>query len=61
MTSLDTRTMLYKDAAGEWRWRRLAANNRIVGAATEGYKNKQDCITNAKLNGCTNILEDVLQ
>lgn len=53
--------MLYKDAAGEWRWRRLAANNRIVGAATEGYKNKQDCITNAKLNGCTNILEDVLQ
>lgn len=38
---------IFKDADGEWRWRRVASNGRIVGASTESYKNKQDCIDNA--------------
>jgi uncharacterized protein YegP (UPF0339 family) len=37
----------YKDSKGEWRWRRVAANGKVVGASTEGYKNKSDCIANA--------------
>ena len=41
----------YKDKSGEWRWRRTATNGRIVGAATEGYINRLDCIENAKRNG----------
>ena len=41
----------YKDRSSEWRWRRTASNGRIVGASTEGYKNKQDCIDNAIRNG----------
>jgi len=41
----------YKDAKGEWRWRRTSANGKIVGASTEGYKNKIDCIENAKRHG----------
>lgn len=41
----------YKDGSNEWRWRRIAPNGNIVGASTEGYKNKQDCIANAKRNG----------
>ena len=41
----------YKDNKGEWRWRRVAPNGNIVGASTEGYKNKQDCIDNARRNG----------
>ncbi|MEX0827884.1 MAG: DUF1508 domain-containing protein [Haliea sp.] len=36
-----------------WRWRRTASNGRIVGAATEGYTNKSDCIANARRNGMT--------
>lgn len=40
----------YKDRAGEWRWRRTAPNGKIVGAATEGYKNKADCQKNAQRN-----------
>jgi uncharacterized protein YegP (UPF0339 family) len=46
---------IYKDNAGEWRWRRTASNGSIVGASTEGYKNKSDCIANARRNGmsCT--------
>ncbi len=44
---------IYKDGAGEWRWRRTAPNGNIVGASTEGYKNKSDCIANAQRNGMT--------
>lgn len=42
---------IYKDNIGEWRWRRTAPNGRIVGAATEGYVNKSDCMENAMRNG----------
>ena len=41
----------YVDTAGEHRWRRTASNGRIVGASTEGYKNKADCIANARRHG----------
>jgi Uncharacterized conserved protein len=41
----------YQDSAGEWRWRRTAPNGRIVGASSEGYKNRADCVANAQRNG----------
>ena len=34
----------YKDAAHEWRWRRFAPNGQQVGASSEGYKNREDCV-----------------
>ncbi len=34
---------MYKDAAGHWRWRLLAANNRIIADSGESYWNKADC------------------
>lgn len=40
-----------KDKHEEWRWTRTAPNGRIVGAATEGYKNRTDCLANAQRNG----------
>jgi len=43
----------YQDSADEWRWRRIAPNGNIVGSSAEGYKNKSDCIANAKRNGYT--------
>lgn len=42
---------IYRDKAGAWRWRRTASNGRIVGASTEGYTNRADCIENARRNG----------
>ncbi|RED16720.1 YegP family protein [Parasphingopyxis lamellibrachiae] len=39
--------------SGGWRWRRTARNGNIVGASTEAYVNKSDCIANAKRNGMT--------
>jgi uncharacterized protein YegP (UPF0339 family) len=44
---------IYKDNKGEWRWKRTAPNGNEVGASTEGYKNREDCVANAKRNGYT--------
>ncbi len=41
----------YQDASKEWRWRRTASNGKIVGASTQGYVNKSDCIDNARRHG----------
>ena len=44
---------VYQDAASQWRWRRKARNGQIVGASSEGYRNKSDCLANARRNGMT--------
>ena len=47
----DDKWEFYQDAKGEWRWRRIAPNGRVVAASTEGYKNHADCVANARRNG----------
>jgi len=39
----------YKDAAGYWRWRLLAANNRTIADSGEGYNNYADCLAAIEL------------
>lgn len=39
---------IYQDKKGEYRWRRLATNGQNVGASSEGYVKKSDCVDNAK-------------
>ncbi len=34
---------VYRDAAGEWRWRARAANDNVVADSSEGYVNRNDC------------------
>lgn len=34
---------VYKDRAGEWRWRLRADNGEIIADSAEGYVNKSDC------------------
>jgi len=41
----------YQDASKSWRWRRVAGNGKIVGASSQGYTNKSDCVDNARRNG----------
>lgn len=38
----------YQDKKKEWRWRVTCSNGQIIGASSEGYKAKADCIANAK-------------
>lgn len=51
MVGQDDTFEFYKDKADEWRWRRTASNGEIVGAASEGYKNRADCEANAHRDG----------
>jgi len=40
---------LYKNWRGQWRWRLKSKNNgKILDASTESFKNRGDCIDNAK-------------
>ena len=42
---------LKKNWRGQWRWQlRSAHNGKIIGASSEGFKNRGDCIDNALLN-----------
>lgn len=41
----------YLDDAEEWRWTRTAASGEVVGASTEGYTNRFDCVANAERQG----------
>ena len=36
----------YRDSLGEWRWKRVARNNEIVAASSEGYKRIADAMSN---------------
>ena len=40
----------YRDAAGEYRWRRVADNGNIITGSGEGYKNKRDMLEMAEAN-----------
>lgn len=42
---------VYTDQAGEWRWKFVAGNNRIMADSSEGYIEK---------DGCLSALEEVL-
>lgn len=37
---------LYKDSAGEYRWRRTEPNGEVTGASSEGYTRAADAIRN---------------
>lgn len=38
-----SRFELFKDKAGEYRWRLLASNGKIIATSGEGYNAKADC------------------
>lgn len=33
----------------EWRWRIKASNGKIIGASSDGYKNRVDCVANLRI------------
>lgn len=39
---------IYKDASGEWRWKYVRSNGRIMADSGEGYKNRVDCVEAAE-------------
>jgi uncharacterized protein YegP (UPF0339 family) len=51
MSEQNDKWEFYVDSESKWRWRRTASNGRIVGASTQGYVHKSDCIENARIHG----------
>ena len=53
---------VYKDNAGEFRWRLLAENGKIVASASEGYSAKVDCLNGIdivrRMRGNTEVYQD---
>lgn len=41
----------YKDQHGDWRWRRIASNGRIISVSYESYRNRSDCEAGARRDG----------
>lgn len=37
------RVEIYRDKAGQWRWRAVSRNGRILADAGEGYRRPTDC------------------
>lgn len=40
----------YRDVGGKYRWRRIAPNGEIVGASSESFSSKKNCVNNAERN-----------
>lgn len=40
--------VIYRDRAGQWRWRRTTPNGNIIADSGEGYKNRTFCERMAK-------------
>jgi uncharacterized protein YegP (UPF0339 family) len=40
---------VYQDAAGEWRWRLVSGNGRIIAVSGEGYGHRADCLHGVEL------------
>lgn len=36
---------IYQDSKNEWRWK-IEVVGKIIGASSEGYKNRIDCVNN---------------
>ena len=51
---------VYKTKGGQWRWKIQAGNRRIIGASTEGYRQRTKCIANLALVTGISIHPDVL-
>ena len=52
---------VYKDGVGEWRWRLLASNKKIIADSGEGYSAKASClagIESVKGSGGAAVIED---
>ena len=44
---------VYQDAAGEWRWRLVAANGAILADSAEGYTREADAVRAAETTAYT--------
>lgn len=42
------KVVVYRDAEGDWRWKAVAANGKIIADSAEGYVNKSYALKMAR-------------
>lgn len=50
---------VYKDTAGQWRWRLRSRNGRVVADSAEGYASKRNA--RRAVNSTLDAMEDALR
>jgi uncharacterized protein YegP (UPF0339 family) len=50
---------IYKDRAGEWRWRLRSGNEKIIAVSSESYKRKETALASIDLVQGTTRKTDV--
>lgn len=50
---------VYRDKKGEWRWRMVARNGRIIADSGESYKRKKACVDIATKIATTDMIVSV--
>ncbi len=45
---MQDKVIIYSDKSGDFRWKRVSSNGRIVGASSEGFTDKRNCLRNFK-------------
>jgi uncharacterized protein YegP (UPF0339 family) len=53
------RVEVYQDRSGEWRWRRLAANEKVVADSAESYTREADALEAARRENPEYLVEVV--
>lgn len=44
----EAKVEVYRDTAGEWRWRVVSANGQEIGRSEEGYNKRSYCLQVAR-------------
>ena len=55
---------VYRDAAGDWRWRLRHQNGQVVAGSGEGYRRREDCehgIALVKQSGSATMVDMTLK
>ena len=56
-SALRDRTEIYQSADGQFHWRRLSPNGRVVGASSHGFASRKACVANAERNASPSRIE----
>ena len=59
MSKPGDKVQVFKDAAGEWRWRMRARNSHIIATSGEGYRNRSHALRMAER--VTGLVPEVIE
>lgn len=53
--------IIYRDEAGEWRWKLIASNGNNIRQSGEGYRNHDDCLAMVEDDSRANLNYEIIE